>query len=169
MGASTSSCAARFLKKILTMNILVFLVPLLVVINLAEAQTFAEQLAVFVNETPNGFAVSKMVKNGQNCHCRVPASSSSSSSSSGFFSSSSSSQLAPTTAGGSSVVTTAANGAVTGTTGSAAFDADTTVTPTVAAISAAADYDTGAGSFAAEDTLPGSAAEDALPGSFRRR
>merc|ERR1712042_261919 len=164
MGASTSSCAARFLKKILTMNILVFLVPLLVVINLAEAQTFAEQLAVFVNETPNGFTVSKMVKNGQNCHCRVP-----SSSSSGFFSSSSSSQLAPTTAGGSSVVTTAANGAVTGTTGSAAFDADTTVTPTVAAISAAADYDTGAGSFAAEDTLPGSAAEDALPGSFRRR
>merc|ERR1712142_710134 len=164
MGASTSSCAARFLKKILTMNILVFLVPLLVVINLAEAQTFAEQLAVFVNETPNGFAVSKMVKNGQNCHCRVPASSSS-----GFFSSSSSSQLAPTTAGGSSVVTTAANGAVTWTTGSAAFDADTTVTPTVAAISAAADYDTGAGSFAAEDTLPGSAAEDALPGSFRRR
>merc|ERR1712042_356055 len=159
MGASTSSCAARFLKKILTMNILVFLVPLLVVINLAEAQTFAEQLAVFVNETPNGFTVSKMVKNGQNCHCRVPASSSS-----GFFSSSSSSQLAPTTAGGSSVVTTAANGAVTGTTGSAAFDADTTV----AAISAAADYDTGAGSFAAEDTLPGSAAEDALPGSFRR-
>merc|ERR1711872_487704 len=167
MGASTSSCAARFLKKILTMNILIFLVPLLVVINLAEAQTFAEQLAVFVNETPNGFTVSKMVKNGQNCHCRVPASSSSSSSSSGFFSSSSSSQLAPTTAGGSSVVTTAANGAVTGTTGSAAFDADTTAT--VAAISAAADYDTGAGSFAAEDTLPGSAAEDALPGSFRRR
>merc|ERR1712042_56695 len=159
MGASTSSCAARFLKKILTMNILICLVPLLVVINLAEAQTFAEQLAVFVNETPNGFTVSKMVKNGQNCHCRVP-----SSSSSGFFSSSSSSQLAPTTAGGSSVVTTAANGAVTGTTGSAAFDADTTV----AAISAAADYDTGAGSFAAEDTLPGSAAEDALPGSFRR-
>merc|ERR1712198_281799 len=157
MGASTSSCAARFLKKILTMNILICLVPLLVVINLAEAQTFAEQLAVFVNETPNGFTVSKMVKNGQNCHCRVPASSSSSSS-----------QLAPTTAGGSSVVTTAANGAVTGTTGSAAFDADTTVTATVAAISAAADYDTGAGSFAAEDTLPGSAAEDALPGSFRR-
>merc|ERR1712189_58302 len=151
MGASTSSCAARFLKKILTMNILICLVPLLVVINLAEAQTFAEQLAVFVNETPNGFTVSKMVKNGQNCHCRVPASSSSSSSSSGFLSSSSS-QLAPTTAGGSSVVTTAANGAVTGTTGSAAFDADTTV----AAISAAADYDTGAGSFAAEDTLPGS-------------
>merc|ERR1711872_896540 len=138
MGASTSSCAARFLKKILTMNILVFLVPLLVVINLAEAKTFAEQLAVFVNETPNGFTVSKLVKNGQNCHCRVPASSSS-----GFFSSSSSSQLAPTTAGGSSVVTTAANGAVTGTTGSAAFDADTTVAPTVAAISAAADYDTG--------------------------
>merc|ERR1712098_133821 len=165
MGASTSSCAARFLKKILTMNILIFLVPLLVVINLAEAQTFAEQLAVFVNETPNGFTVSKMVKNGQNCHCRVPASSSSSSSSSGFFSSSSSSKLAPTTAGRSSVVTTAANGAVTGTTGSAAFDADTTV----AAISAAADYDTGAGSFAAEDTLPGSAVEDALPGSFRRR
>merc|ERR1712198_527379 len=139
MGASTSSCAARFLKKILTMNILICLVPLLVVINLAEAQTFAEQLAVFVNETPNGFTVSRMVKNGQNCHCRVPASSSSSSS-----------QLAPTTAGGSSVVTTAANGAVTGTTGSAAFDADTTV----AANSAAADYDTGAGSFAAEDTLP---------------
>merc|ERR1711872_1025009 len=165
MGASTSSCAARFLKKILTMNILVFLVPLLVVINLAEAKTFAEQLAVFVNETPNGFTVSKLVKNGQNCHCRVPASSSSS----GFFSSSSSSQLAPTTAGGSSVVTTAANGALTGTTGSAAFDADTTVTATVAVISAAADYDTGAGSFAAEDTLPGSAAEDALPASFRRR
>merc|ERR1712098_850274 len=168
MGASTSSCAARFLKKILTMNILIFLVPLLVVINLAEAQTFAEQLAVFVNETPNGFTVSKMVKNGQNCHCRVPASSSSSSSSSGF-SSSSSSQLAPTTAGGSSVVKPAANGAVTGTTGSVAVDADTTVAPTVAGTSAAADYDTGAGSFVAEDTLPGSAAEDALPGSFRRR
>merc|ERR1712029_288975 len=111
MGASTSSCAARFLKKILTMNILIFLVPLLVVINLAEAQTFAEQLAVFVNETPNGFTVSKMVKNGQNCHCRVPASSSSSSSSS-------SSQLTPTTGGGSSVVATALYGAVTGTTGS---------------------------------------------------
>merc|ERR1712087_410874 len=103
-----------------------------------------------------------MGKNGQNCHCRVPASSSSSSSSS-------SSQLTPTTGVGSSVVATALNGAVTGTTGSVAFDADTTVAPTVAAISAAADYDTGAGSFAAEYTLPGSAAEDTLPGSFRRR
>merc|ERR1711915_28510 len=161
MGASTSFCAARFFKKILKMNILIFLVPLLVVINLAEAQTFAEQLAVFVNETPIGFTVSKMVKNGQNCHCRVPASSSSSSSSS--------SQLTPTTGGGSSVVATALNGAVTGTTGSVAFDADTTVAPTVAAISAAADYGTGAGSFAAEDTLPGSAVEDTLPGSFRKR
>merc|ERR1712083_597350 len=148
------------------MNILIFLVPLLVFINLAEAQTFAEQLAVFVTETPNGFTVSKMVKNGQNCHCRVPASVPASSSSS---SSSSSSQLTPTTGGGSSVVATALNGAATGTTGSVAFDADTTVAPTVAAISAAADYDTGAGSFAAEDTLPGSAAEDTLPGSFRRR
>merc|ERR1711915_977654 len=49
------------------------------------------------------------------------------------------------------------------------IDADTTVAPTVAAISAAADYDTGAGSFAAEDTLPGSAADDTLPGSFRKR
>merc|ERR1712189_48739 len=33
---------------------------------------FAAELATFVNETPSGFIVEKMIQNGETCHCRVP-------------------------------------------------------------------------------------------------
>merc|ERR1712064_260774 len=33
---------------------------------------FAAELATFVNETPNGYIVEKMIQNGETCHCRVP-------------------------------------------------------------------------------------------------
>merc|ERR1719342_233863 len=33
---------------------------------------FAAELATFVNETPTGFIVEKMIQNGETCHCRVP-------------------------------------------------------------------------------------------------
>merc|ERR1712215_81659 len=62
------------------MNSLVVLLPILLCVNLVKTQTFAEKLQVFIGETPNGYTVSKMVRDGETCHCRVPASSSSSSS-----------------------------------------------------------------------------------------
>merc|ERR1719402_1754661 len=34
--------------------------------------TFAQKLAQFKRETPDGFTVTPMVENGQTCHCRVP-------------------------------------------------------------------------------------------------
>merc|ERR1711872_818622 len=69
------------------LTIMIFLTTILslfFVCNVSQAETFSEKLAVFVGETPNGYTVTQMIRDGQNCHCRVPASSSSSSSSSQF-------------------------------------------------------------------------------------
>merc|ERR1712236_129560 len=62
------------------MNSLVVLLPILLCVHIVKTQTFAEKLQVFIGETPNGYTISKMVRDGETCHCRVPASSSSSSS-----------------------------------------------------------------------------------------
>merc|ERR1712183_889144 len=64
------------------MNSMMMLLPILLLINVVKTETFAEKLQTFVNETPTGYTVSKTDRDGENCHCRVPASSSSSSSSS---------------------------------------------------------------------------------------
>merc|ERR1712042_306937 len=81
---------------ILNMNFITFFLPILLVSTAVQAETFAEKLAVFIGDTPTGYTVTQMVKDGENCHCRVPGSSSSSSS-----------QFVPTVAGSSSAVTTA--------------------------------------------------------------
>merc|ERR1712013_184146 len=117
----------------INMNFITVFLPVLLLTTAVKADTFAEKLAVFIGDTPAGFTVSQMVKNGENCHCRVPGSSSSSSS-----------QFVTTTAAASSVLsltteqddtttdatttdTTTTAGTITGTTtveGSSAFAAD---------------------------------------------
>merc|ERR1712234_62079 len=102
---------------ILNMNFITFFLPILLVSTAVQAETFAEKLAVFIGDTPAGYTVTQMVKDGENCHCRVPGSSSSSSS-----------QFVPTVAGSSSAATTPATTATTFNTasaGSAAADSDT--------------------------------------------
>merc|ERR1712128_369024 len=110
MGVQVLVCAARSSYTGLTntiyfpiMNFLAVFLPILLLINVVKTETFADKLAIFVSDTPNGYTVSQMVKNGENCHCRVQGSSSSSSSS----------QLAPTTVAGSSTFTTEAATTVT--------------------------------------------------------
>merc|ERR1712168_1564804 len=63
------------------MNFITVFFPVLLLATAVKTETFAEKLAVFIGDTPAGYTVSQMVKNGENCHCRVPGSSSSSSSS----------------------------------------------------------------------------------------
>merc|ERR1711942_410625 len=121
---------------ILNMNFITFFLPVLLLTTAVQAETFAEKLAVFIGDTPAGYTVTQMVKDGENCHCRVPGSSSSSSS-----------QFVPTVAGSSSVVTTAqlTTEADTTTDATTAATTDTTATTfnTASAGSAAADSDTG--------------------------
>merc|ERR1712212_527596 len=78
----------------INMNFITVFLPFLLLATACKAETFAEKLAVFIGDTPTGYTVSQMVKNGENCHCRVPGSSSSSSSS----------QFVTTTAASSSVL-----------------------------------------------------------------
>jgi len=89
---------------------------------------FAEILEAFVNETPDGFTVTEMIKNGETCHCRVPSVPASSSSSSiPFFTIpflSSASAVNPTTAGTTAAQTT------TATTRTSSASAGTTSAPT---------------------------------------
>merc|ERR1712126_564961 len=59
---------------ILNMNFITFFLPILLVSTAVQAETFAEKLAVFIGETPAGYTVTQMVKDGENCHCRVPGS-----------------------------------------------------------------------------------------------
>merc|ERR1711892_146606 len=106
MGVQVLVCAARSSYTGLTntiyfpiMQFLAVFLPILLLINVTKTETFADKLANFVSDTPNGYTVSQMVKNGEKCHCRVQGSSSSSSSS----------QLAPTTVAGSSTFTTEAD------------------------------------------------------------
>merc|ERR1712212_1376351 len=76
----------------INMNFITVFLPIPLLATAVKAETFAEKLAVFIGDTPTGYTVSQMVKNGENCHCRVPGSSSSSSS-----------QFVTTTAAASSV------------------------------------------------------------------
>merc|ERR1712002_1008949 len=142
---------------ILNMNFITFFLPILLVATAVQAETFAEKLAVFIGDTPAGYTVTQMVKDGENCHCRVPGSSSSSSS-----------QFVPTVAGSSSAVTTAqltteadtTTDATTATTDTTTATTATTATTfnTASAGSAAADSDTGPGSALTADFDTGSAA-----------
>merc|ERR1711970_242364 len=65
----------------INMNFNTIILSVLFLATAVKAETFAEKLAVFIGDTPAGYTVSQLVKNGENCHCRVPGSSSSSSSS----------------------------------------------------------------------------------------
>merc|ERR1711942_512735 len=126
---------------ILNMNFITFFLPILLVATAVQAETFAEKLAVFIGDTPAGYTVTQMVKDGENCHCRVPGSSSSSSS-----------QFVPTVAGSSSAVTTAQLTTEADTTTDATTtDTTTTTFNTASAGSAAADSDTGPGSALTAD------------------
>merc|ERR1712183_1097811 len=144
------------------MNSMMMLLPILLLINVVKTETFAEKLQTFVNETPTGYTVSKTVRDGENCHCRVPASSSSSSSSSPLAIPDTSSSVAGTTAVTEADTTTApTTTAPTTTTPTTATTATTANTATFATGSSVltADYDTGAGSAltADYDTGAGSA------------
>merc|ERR1712128_74963 len=142
MGVQVLVCAARSSYTGLTntiyfpiMNFLAVFLPILLLINVVKTETFADKLAIFVSGTPNGYTVSQMVKNGENCHCRVQGSSSSSSSS----------QLAPTIPAGSSTFTTEAD--TTSTTENVTTEADTTTDATTT---------TGGSTTVAGDTFTGS-------------
>merc|ERR1712234_77178 len=134
---------------ILNMNFITFFLPILLVSTAVQAETFAEKLAVFIGDTPAGYTVTQMVKDGENCHCRVPGSSSSSSS-----------QFVPTVAGSSSAITTAQPTTEADTTTDAtttdATTATTATTINTSAGSAAADSDTGPGSALTADFDTGS-------------
>merc|ERR1712243_143636 len=118
------------------MNFITVFLPVLFLATAVKAETFAEKLAVFIGDTP-AYTVSQMVKNGENCHCRVPGSSSSSSS-----------QFVTTTAIDDTTTDTPTTTDAT-TTDATTTDTTTTAgTTTVVGSSAfAADYDT-PGSFA---------------------
>merc|ERR1712243_435702 len=121
----------------INMNFITVFLSVLFLATAVKAETFAEKLAVFIGDTPAGYTVSQMVKNGENCHCRVPGSSSSSSS-----------QFVTTTAIDDTTTDTPTTTDAT-TTDATTTDTTTTAgTTTVVGSSAfAADYDT-PGSFA---------------------
>merc|ERR1711915_319140 len=60
----------RFLL-LIKMRGLGFLLSVSLLFTVTKAD-FAAELATFVNETPNGYIVEKMIQNGETCHCRVP-------------------------------------------------------------------------------------------------
>merc|ERR1711970_485292 len=106
------------------MNFITVFLPVLLLATAVKTDTFAEKLAVFIGDTPAGYTVSQMVKNGENCHCRVPGSSSSSSS-----------QFVTTTAAASSVLslTTELDPTTTDATTTDASTTDATTTDTTTA------------------------------------
>merc|ERR1712183_952219 len=105
----------------INMNFITVFFPVLLLATAVKTETFAEKLAVFIGDTPAGYTVSQMVKNGESCHCRVPGSSSSSSS-----------QFAPTTAAASSglALTTELDPTTTDATTTDATTTDATTTDT---------------------------------------
>merc|ERR1712236_117895 len=115
----------------MNMNFITVILSVLFLATAVKAETFAEKLAVFIGDTPAGYTVSQMVKNGETCHCRVPGSSSSSSSS----------QFVTTTEATTTDATTTDTTTAGTTTG-------TTTGPTTGGGSSAltADFDTAAGS-----------------------
>merc|ERR1711915_592095 len=60
----------RFLP-LIKMRGLGFLLSVSLLFTVTKAD-FAAELATFVNETPNGYIVEKIIQNGETCHCRVP-------------------------------------------------------------------------------------------------
>merc|ERR1711874_724186 len=86
------------------MNFFTILLPILLLVSAVKTETFADKLAVFIGETPTGYTVTQMEKDGEKCHCRVPGSSSSSSA------------FIPTTVAGSSALTTEADATTDATT-----------------------------------------------------
>merc|ERR1712236_141268 len=127
----------------INMNFITVILSLLFLATAVKAETFAEKLAVFIGDTPAGYTVSQMVKNGENCHCRVPGSSSSSSSS----------LFVTTTAAASSVLSltteldTTTDATTTDATTAGTTTGTTTGTLTGGGSSAlTADFDTAAGS-----------------------
>merc|ERR1711970_1524507 len=117
----------------INMNFNTIILSVLFLATAVKAETFAEKLAVFIGDTPAGYTVSQLVKNGENCHCRVPGSSSSSSSSQFVTTTAAASsglalttELDPTTTDATTTDTTTA-GTTTGTItggGSSALTAD---------------------------------------------
>merc|ERR1712179_281986 len=120
----------------MNMNFITVILSVLLIAIAVKAETFAEKLAVFIGDTPAGYTVSQMVKNGETCHCRVPGSSSSSSSS----------QFDTTTDATTTDATT--TDATTTDTTTAGTTTGTTTGPTTGGGSSAltADFDTAAGS-----------------------
>merc|ERR1711951_297696 len=94
---------------------------------------FAAELATFVNETPTGYIVEKMIQNGETCHCRVPDEVESSASSTPFatlvFGSSSAIATTPGLAADAATTTTAGT-TTAGTTTNPTTTAGTTTIPT---------------------------------------
>merc|ERR1712215_203246 len=128
----------------MNMNFITVILSVLLIAIAVKAETFAEKLAVFIGDTPAGYTVSQMVKNGETCHCRVPGSSSSSSSSS---------QFVTTTAAASSVLSltteldTTTDATTTDATTAGTTTGTTTGTLTGGGSSAlTADFDTAVGS-----------------------
>merc|ERR1711874_301432 len=141
------------------MNFFTILLPILLLVSAVKTETFADKLAVFIGETPTGYTVTQMEKDGEKCHCRVPGSSSSSSA------------FIPTTVAGSSALTTEADATTDATTDVTTTDATTTdATTTDATTTDATKTDatttdtttgtttgTGSSAFAADSDLTGSA------------
>merc|ERR1711887_244234 len=121
------------------MNFLTILLPILLLASAVKTETFADKLAVFIGETPTGYTVTQMEKDGENCHCRVPGSSSSSSA------------FIPTTVAGSSALTTEPD-ATTDATTTDATTTDATTTDTTTGTTTG----TGSSAFAADSDLTGS-------------
>merc|ERR1712189_111657 len=62
---------SRLVPLLIKMRGFSFLFSVSLLFSLTKAD-FAAELATFVNETPTGFIVEKMIQNGETCHCRVP-------------------------------------------------------------------------------------------------
>merc|ERR1711887_137450 len=119
------------------MNFLTILLPILLLASAVKTETFADKLAVFIGETPTGYTVTQMEKDGENCHCRVPGSSSSA--------------FKPPTVAGSSALTTEPD-ATTDATTTDATTTDATTTDTTTGTTTG----TGSSAFAADSDLTGS-------------
>merc|ERR1712215_543111 len=132
----------------INMNFITVILSVLFLATAVKAETFAEKLAVFIGDTPAGYTVSQMVKNGETCHCRVPESSSSSSSQFVTTTAAASSVLSLTTELDTTTDATTTDATTTDATTTDTTTAGTTTGPTTGGGSSAltADFDTAAGS-----------------------
>merc|ERR1712215_134474 len=132
----------------MNMNFITVILSVLFLATAVKAETFAEKLAVFIGDTPAGYTVSQMVKNGETCHCRVPGSSSSSSSQFVSTTAAASSVLSLTTELDTPTDATTTDATTTDATTTDTTTAGTTTGTTTGGSSSAltADFDTAAGS-----------------------